>query len=353
MKRDEGIDFWRGIACIAVIMIHTVFHSGNNYIPSNISCWFLLFDVPVFMYLAGMAYFYSNDLKRKIKEILNIVKKWIIFIICAYIVLWFIDRDAIYFKDIFSWIAFSPKTSSQYIYSLKSSLYFIPYYIEATLIGAIILYFIKGNKDKVKIIINIILLLLFILISTNNGISYFNLNSNVIAYIIFFLLGYISMFIKFKNLKIFLLTEFVLIIFVVWLFHINNIDISALQSLKLPNMNYIYFITSLISIIFVFYIKDKFRYKSKFAKPIKYIGKNSICMFFSQGISSSLLYMVNNLIGNSLSLNVKIIAMFTINLSMALIIFLILTILYNVLNKMISKLKEKIKITIFLSTKNN
>ena len=52
-KRNEYIDYLKGIASIGIIAIHTAFWSGQSYTPE----WFwnltLLLDVPFFFYLSG------------------------------------------------------------------------------------------------------------------------------------------------------------------------------------------------------------------------------------------------------------------------------------------------------------
>ena len=68
VERNNGIDFFKGLAAISVIFIHTVFHSGNNYVPLNISCYALLFDVPVFMCISGITLkFNSSPVKKWMK----------------------------------------------------------------------------------------------------------------------------------------------------------------------------------------------------------------------------------------------------------------------------------------------
>ena len=59
-KRNEYIDYLKGIASIGIIAIHTAFWSGQSYTPE----WFwnltLLLDVPFFFYLSG---WYSRILR--------------------------------------------------------------------------------------------------------------------------------------------------------------------------------------------------------------------------------------------------------------------------------------------------
>ena len=54
-KRDNYIDFIKGLAVIAVVFIHTVFWSGGSYVPVFWRNLALLFDVPVFFLMTGCA----------------------------------------------------------------------------------------------------------------------------------------------------------------------------------------------------------------------------------------------------------------------------------------------------------
>ena len=101
-KRNESIDFFRGLAAISVIFIHTVFHSGSSYVPSYIQNMSLFFDVPVFMFLSGMIFNYSKTPSKKVKEIFNIIKKWFFFTTCCFIMIWLVNRENFILKDIFN-----------------------------------------------------------------------------------------------------------------------------------------------------------------------------------------------------------------------------------------------------------
>ncbi len=71
-KRNEYIDYLKGIASIGIIAIHTAFWSGQSYTPE----WFwnltLLLDVPFFFYLSGWGGQYS---KKSIEKMLRSLGK--------------------------------------------------------------------------------------------------------------------------------------------------------------------------------------------------------------------------------------------------------------------------------------
>ena len=50
-KRNNNIDFLRGIATLCIILIHTAFWTGEMYLPAWFKNLTLLVDVPVFMYI--------------------------------------------------------------------------------------------------------------------------------------------------------------------------------------------------------------------------------------------------------------------------------------------------------------
>ena len=62
LKRDKYLDFYRGIAAASIIFIHTVFWSGENYIPDYLRTLALLLDVPFFVFLSGWSVYYSSNI---------------------------------------------------------------------------------------------------------------------------------------------------------------------------------------------------------------------------------------------------------------------------------------------------
>lgn len=74
------IDTFRGITALNIIFIHTVYWSGNGYIPDWVRNISLLLDVPMFFFLSGWAMAYTSPYKS-IKSILENIKRWIFFLI--------------------------------------------------------------------------------------------------------------------------------------------------------------------------------------------------------------------------------------------------------------------------------
>ena len=114
---------------------------------------------------------------------------------------------------------------------------------------------------------------------------------NTIFYCIFYLLGYLSMKCKFTNIKSFIFVEAIVISLFIIALHYNNLQIADLQILKSEG-SYIYVLASLISCLLVIYLKDKIKCDSLIFKPINFIGKNALYLFFSQGLSSSTFFII-------------------------------------------------------------
>ena len=90
-NRNTYLDFFRGCATLSVILIHTAFHSGGNYVPYWFANLTLLFDVPVFFFLAGWT-LKINVRRGKndwggVKGSLGIWYKWLFFILLLEVVL--------------------------------------------------------------------------------------------------------------------------------------------------------------------------------------------------------------------------------------------------------------------------
>lgn len=328
--RNYALDFFKGLLAIHVIMIHTVFHSGNSYVPQTISGWVLCLDIPIFVLISGILYSYHESPQKKIKEIFDILKKWGIFVAFCFIYLKIVDSNSVFFKDILSWIVFNPQTDSIYTISVQASLDFMVYYIQSNVACSIIIfftsYFSKSKEECKKNIFYILLLLFFILISIQYGVDYSGLSPLFIGYCIFFLIGYLSSHYHFKNFFQFMLIEFLTILILYVLFKFNGYTIASLQALKL-DMNFLYVGISFISIFLVIYLKDKFSFTHKAFQPLCYLGKNSIYLYFAQGISSSLLFLIVPKIQLS-NLYLKIILMFLINFGIAIFVFFLLKLIY-------------------------
>lgn len=320
-KRNYNIDFLRGCAFIFIVLIHTAWWSGQEYLPDWFSNLFLLIDVPIFIFISGLSYNYVESVGKNIKNILKQWNRWIFFLIFYVAITFIFFRSEFDLTKIVNYIFYGVPSEG----SLKvvgGSLWFITVYIEVTILCSILLYFYnKYSKIEFKYI-----LFFMILISTLN-IDF--IDSSTAIYSFVYLLGYYSYKNKFKSFKQFLLFELLTIFFVVFIFWISGYGIINLQDLKFPPTIY-YLLASMPGILLTWFLKDKLKVlKNNF---MCYLGKNAIFFYYSQGISSSLLFLIEPKI-HIINIYIKFIVLVGINAVMAIVIGTTLNKLYNAIIK--------------------
>ena len=52
-KRDEKLDFYRGLVMLEVVLAHTCYFSGQSYVPEIMRTICLLYEMPLLVFLAG------------------------------------------------------------------------------------------------------------------------------------------------------------------------------------------------------------------------------------------------------------------------------------------------------------
>ncbi len=92
-NRNYSIDFIRGLLVFSIIFIHTTFKSGQLYLSYEISNISLLFDVPAFMFIAGVAFTFSNNIMKLVKALLKLILKYWYFLVIYSLILIFFFRD--------------------------------------------------------------------------------------------------------------------------------------------------------------------------------------------------------------------------------------------------------------------
>ena len=78
MKRDLYIDFAKGFATLAIIFIHTVFWSGQFYVPGEVRVLSLLIDVPLFYALSGLTS--GSNVEKTLYRLLKLQITFMIFV---------------------------------------------------------------------------------------------------------------------------------------------------------------------------------------------------------------------------------------------------------------------------------
>lgn len=267
--RNKSIDFLRGIACIFIILIHTTWYSGTEYLPQWFCNMFLLIDVPVFIFLSGLSYRYVNSITKNIKGILKQWNKWVFFLLFYILILFIFFRTDFKRSDLLGYL-FYKVTDKGPLCVVGGSVWFLLMYIKVTIFCSILLYFYNKYKD---FDFKYILLIVFLL----SGSDILFLDSFMGVYSFIYLLGYWSYDNKIKSLKKAFVIEILSILFAITSFVITKHSITDIQSLKFPPTIY-YLIVSIPSIIIVWYLKDKLvNIKSKL---FDYVGKNSIFFFY-------------------------------------------------------------------------
>lgn len=283
--RDRSLDFFRGIAALNIIIIHTFFWSGEKYIPQIVQSFVLLIDVPFFLFLAGWSFVYCKSINRNIYHLFLIWSKWVGFVcvfggICCFLGLRGIGDTLDFLKNLFFDVSFSAFPV------FSGSMWYMPVYISVLLAIGTIILIIKKTADSKNTIANLFYIIVAMYFYNQFGGVILNLSGQFLFYSAFFLLGYVSKDTIISKEKMIIL-EIVNISAILYLGGVLNINVLDLQRAKFPP-TIIYGLASLIFITLTIYIRP-FLADNSF-KWVQHVGKNAIYYYFSQGISSSLIY---------------------------------------------------------------
>ena len=294
--RDLYIDFFRGGAVLAILLHHTVFWTGD-IVPSpnllrNVS---RLLEVPLFVYLSGWSAKYSHRLDKVFMNLIKIWLKWILFISLTDLIYFVVIKSInitspiqwvyqCYYNTDASWIPLLPV--------LPASMWFMPMFIALELLGSCFLMF----KDRLNIEDrNIYYVILFLMIGLSylnliNGDSWFLLSRNMCFYGIMYLVGYLSNDLINKKFRFYFVV--LLIDLLCWFLSGKLFGIAAtdLVSVKFPP-HIMYLFASLICVIVCISLHGRMNSIVEKLKPIRFIGRNSLSFYFSQGIACSVPYM--------------------------------------------------------------
>lgn len=290
-QRNHYIDILKGIAIISVVLIHTAFHSGNSYIPIWFANFTLLFEVPVFFFLAGWSYSYSKGNRSYFQGLFLTQIKYMIFIIIVYFAILFTNyiqksNNPVTLTTLFYWL-FHSYSSTTPFQGVSASLWFFRVYFFISMLGSMLITLLKPNIQKLVVVVCFIAVFVITFFSPNIGKVNLGIElSYVFFYLLFYLLGYI---LKDKQISI---SQFALLIVATFLaliaiWKIKAIDVTALQAHKFPP-DFVFMLWSLFGIFFILFFKKYFLS----CKPnfLSTIGQNSMYVFFAQGIGSSVLF---------------------------------------------------------------
>ena len=197
-ERNYYIDVLKGIAIISVIFIHTVFSYGDEpiYVPSWFSNFTLLFEVPIFFFLAGWTYSYTKSNKSYLKSLIITQIKYMVFITLVFLAIAIIDNIQLVTDSNISLTNliccfFHQYTVTEPLGEVSGALWFFKIYFFITLLGSTLIKFVKPN---IKIGIMIICFIsLFLITFVKPIIGVINIGIEL-SYIIFYL------FFRFSNI---------------------------------------------------------------------------------------------------------------------------------------------------------
>lgn len=272
-KRENYIDFVRGIVILQVIQIHTSFHSGGMYLPDIFRNVSLFLDVPVFFILTGMT-FASVGKLNPVKQMLKISLVFTFFLIFYQIAFSDYSIEKIV-RSIFLNFTDIPKFPT-----VGGSYWFIPVYVSSVLLTYIIYNYFSWFRWPFVLLSFIYYLLIYTKVYTLDCIVLLSTLRYCLFYTSLIILGTELSKAPTKQL-IFLIVTSIVVIIVFKYYQVN------LQESKFP-VNIPYIICSLPSCFIILALKR--RLNSIYTPIVNYIGQNSIFFYLTQGVGASILF---------------------------------------------------------------
>lgn len=335
MKRDLYIDFAKGFATLAIIFIHTVFWSGQFYIPTEWRVLSLLIDVPLFYALSGLTS--GANVEKTLYRLLKLQITYMIFVT----LLFFLD----YFFKVFGLNAFglqwmqdfyqtfgskyAPQSISDvpqwqnlgnwYLHQytnadtfpvVMGSFWYLKVYFILTVFGVLILKFFPKH-------IVWFIALCFGLTLIFNILPQYYPNGQV-GYVAF----YLGLFLVANQLKgkkipgkfIPVLYGILFLIFAVLFWNFGKDFFMTMNKAKFPP-KLLYIFWSCFSLVTLFVLYNRLKINKE--NLLTYVGKNAIFFYFSQGMSSSLIYFIVVALKEKLPWGILMVLMYITNVILA------------------------------------
>lgn len=327
-SRDHYIDFLRGLAALNIIMIHTTFWSGSSYVPEVVQSISLSLDVPFFFFLSGISTTYVGSFQKSLRSLLQVYKKYLMFLPVYFIFLLIVGRFSGNYAGI-SVVNLYPnlffiKNEGTVLPVVMGSMWFLPVYFIVLPLGSFLFQISRkwsqGNTGEEKRWIEQIFFVAMVglLYTYLEKTTFIGISSRTLFYLLFFLLGTLCRTAKIKHFHTVILLALLDIAVMKCLGIYFGWDISNIQSMKFPP-NIIYFLYSLLSVSVALWGRGKCRGLRE-GNILCRIGRSAIWFYFCQGISSSLLYFIRDLV--QLPWYVKLLALYAINLTLCLLLVL-------------------------------
>ncbi|WP_332020307.1 acyltransferase family protein [Kaistella sp.] len=338
MKRDLYIDFAKGFATLSIIFIHTVFWSGQFYVPTEIRVLSLLIDVPLFYALSGLTS--GGNVEKTLYRLLKLQITFMIFVTFLFFLDYFFKVFGLHvfglewMKDFYSTFGskYVPHNISDvpqwqnlgnwYLHQytnadtfpvVMGSFWYLKVYFILTVFGVLILRFFPKH-------INWFIGLCFGLTLIFNLLPHYYPTGQV---------GYVALYLgiflaahQLKGKKIptqwipFLYGILILILIILFWNSGKEIFMKMNKAKFPPKLLYIFWSGFSLVTLFVLYNRLKITKES----IITFIGKNAIFFYFAQGMSSSLVYFLVVLLQDSMPWWVLMILIYLINIVLAFVI---------------------------------
>lgn len=308
MKRDLYIDFAKGFATLSIIFIHTVYWSGQYYVPTEMRIASLLIDVPLFYALSGLTS--GGNVEKTFYRLLKLQITYMIFVTF----LFFLDylfkvlginmfgldwmknfystfgskyvpvniSDVPQWQNLGNWYLHQ-YTNADTFPVVMGSFWYLKVYFILTVLGVLILRFFSRH-------VNWLIALCFGLTLIFNLFPHYY-PSGQVGYVAFYL-GLFLVAHQLKGKKI--ATKWlpflygillIILIFLFWNFG-KELFLKMNKAKFPPKLLYIFWSSFSLLTLFVLYNRVKI------SKPnfITHIGQSAIFYYFAQGMSSSLVY---------------------------------------------------------------
>lgn len=335
MKRDLYIDFAKGFATLSVIFIHTVFWSGQFYVPSEVRILSLLIDVPLFYALSGLTS--SGKVEKTLFRLLKLQITFMLFLFLLFFLDYLFKLIGLSYwgestlREFYSTFGskYTPKslsldpqwqnlgnwvlhryTSADTFPVVMGSFWYLKVYFILSLFGVLILrYFPRHIPYFIALCLFLTLVFHFFPFYYPKGqVGY------VTAYLALFLLAHE---LKGKKLSLGLIGIFfvAIVLLFVWLFSSYGAEVFyQINKQKFPpKVQYLIWILPSILLLFALYNRVKINRKSF----VTYMGENAIFFYFAQGISSSLIYFFVVPLKDSMHWGLLLILAFVLNVLLA------------------------------------
>lgn len=329
--RDYSIDFFKGITVISILLIHTVWWSGSDYVPNFARQLSLLIDVPLFFFLSGCSATFSF---KKATPFSGVVRLVSLFSLAYFFYALFLHSEYLFDFTISALLLNYLETPEIIVFS--NSTWFIPVFVVIYVVGFIIVKHVARNN--ILLLICFLLLLLIFRYDNIEIISSFKFFSFTVdlyfTYLFFFLFGY---YIKAKlTQKQYLIWGSIILVCSLLTTIVFFWDIPFdLQDYKFPARGE-YAVASMISVSFFLlgarWIKKEYR--------INFIGKNALSFYLAQGLGSSFLYSISPYF--QLDWQLKLPLMFLINLILSTVIALLVIRVFNIYTKVGNRIIQQI-----------